>query len=349
MKIKSLAVSLVIATLGLTTLTACDPPYPPELVETMYEQNPVCESGEVSVKTDPALEVLVAPMNDTMVGLCPEMSLVSASDDSNLLITLDSSAVVDSEVYAATPLFVDAGVASINFASGVTLTLSLDVLFKILSGEITNWNDPAIVSLNKNVEVIDEPIIVNPVADKNSLEALESWAKLVGVAVPDSLLTSPEITPTIDLFATEEGTISILPLSSVMNQGLAPVTIKVKSKNLNAVIAPSDLTAFAGASQFKATAKGGILTLNQDATLEPELPKGAEKADLPYQAVFFGWQVLRGEDNLLARAAGRFILRMDEQGTLPSFSLIGLPTKIRQAATKLISTGLTLPKVEIKK
>ena len=62
-----------------------------------------------------------------------------------------------------------------------------------------------------------------------------------------------------------------------------------------------------------------------------------------------GWQVLAGTDNLKTRAVGRFLLRMDEQGTLPGASLIGLPTKLRQASTALVSKGLRLPKVTIKK
>lgn len=347
--LKRLVGVAIIATLGLTTLTACDPPYPPELIETIYEQNPVCEPGAVTISADSSLETLIGPLNDTMVGLCPEMSLDQVTENGQLVVTLDTSVVSDSNTFAAAPIFADAGVAVINFSSGVSVTLSLDVLFKILSGEITTWNDPAILSLNKKIDPIDEPIVVNPVADQNALGALEAWAKLTGVSVPEALLTEPSESPVIDLYSTEEGTISILPLSNVLSQGLAPSSIKVASKNLNAVVPATDLSVFAGASQFVAKDDSGKLVLNQDPTLEPELPKGAEKADIPYQAVYFGWLALSGEDNLQTRAAARFLLRMDEQGTLPAASLVGLPTKIRQAGTKLVSKGLTLPKVEIKK
>lgn len=349
MKIKSIAGALLIATLGLGTLTACDPPYPPELIETIYEQNPVCEAGEVPVEAAGKLEQLVGPFNDTMIGLCPEMSIVSGSDNAEIKITLDAPDATDSTIYAATPLFVDGGVAVVYFSSGVNLTLSLDVVFKVLSGEITNWNDPAILKLNKKIDPIDLPVIVNPIADRDSLAALEKWAKIAGVNVPAQLLVSTEVNPTVDLYSAEEGTISILPLSDVLNQGLTPSPIKVKSKYLTATVAPTDTTVFAAASQFKAKAEGAVLTLTQDPAVTPELPKGAEAADLPYQAVFFGWQILSGEDNLRTRAAGRFLLRMDEQGTLPSVSLVGLPTKMRQAATALVSKGLKLPKVTIKK
>jgi hypothetical protein len=340
---KRIVGAVLIAALGLATLTACDPPYPPELVETIYEQNPVCEAGVVPVKALGRTEQLVSTFNDTMVGLCPDMSVELNNENPELTITLDDPSTIDG-VYAATPLFVDGGVAVTSFSSGVTLTLSLPVLFKILSGEITTWNDPQIIKLNKKIDPIDLPIVVNPVADRKALEALENWAKLTKVAVPATLLTTGEDSPTIDLLSVEEGTISILPLSDVLNQGASPSSIKAGK-----VVAPTDTSVFAGASQFKATNKGAILHLVQDPTIEPELAKGAETADTPYQAVFFGWQVLAGTDNLKTRAVGRFLLRMDEQGTLPGASLIGLPTKLRQASTALVSKGLKLPKVTIKK
>lgn len=349
MKLKRITGALVVASLGLIGLTACDPPYPPELIETIYEQNPVCEPGAVKILAQDNLEQLIAPFNDTMVGLCPDMSIEASVEEHSIRLTVNADSAIGNQVYAATPLYVDAGVAVINFSSGVNLNLTLDVLFKILSGEISNWNDPAVTALNKGTEVIDMPITVNPESDSSALQALKNWAALAEIAVPDSLLTEGIATPTIDLYATTEGTITILPLSSVLNQGLTPCPIKVASKNLNATVSPNDSSVYAGASQFVAKDVDGILKLTQDPTLEPEMPKGAETTDKPYQAVFFGWMVLEGNDNLLDRSVGRFLLRMDEQGTLPSVSLIGLPSKIRQAATKLVSKGLTLPKVEIKK
>jgi len=340
---KRIVGSLLIATLGLATLTACDPPYPPELVETIYEQNPVCEPGVVSVKALGRSEQLVSTFNDTMIGLCPDMSIELNNSDPALTIQYEQPEGING-VFAATPLFVDAGVAVTTFSSGVTLNLSLPVLFKILSGEITNWNAPEIVKLNKKIEQIDLPIVVNPVADGKSLEALTNWAKLTKVQIPSKLLTTPESNPNIDLLNVQEGTLSLLPLSVVLNQGFSPSSIQAGT-----LVAPSDTSVFAGASQFKATPKGSSVQLVQDLALEPEIAKGAEKADTPYQAVFFGWQVLTGEDNLTTRAVGRFLLRMDEQGTLPGASLIGLPSKIRQVSTNLVSKGLKLPKVTIKK
>lgn len=340
---KRIVGTVLIAALGLATLTACDPPYPPELVETIYEQNPICEAGLVPVKALGRAEQLISTFNDTMIGLCPDMSIEINNENPELTVSLDKPSSIEG-VYAATPLFVDGGVAVTSFSSGVTLTLSLPVLFRILSGKINSWNDPQIIELNKKVDPIDLPIIVNPVAHLKALEALENWAKITKVPVPTTLLTVGEDSPTIDLLSVEDGTISILPLSDVLNQGASPSSIKAGN-----VVSPTDTSVFAGASQFKATNKGAILNLVQDPSIEPELAKGAESADTPYQAVFFGWQVLAGTDNLKTRAVGRFLLRMDEQGTLPGVSLIGLPTKIRQAATTLVSKGLKLPKVTIKK
>ena len=335
--------AVLIATLGLATLTACDPPYPPELVETIYEQNPVCEPGVVPVKALGRAEALVSTFNDTMIGLCPDMSVELNNESPELTIGFEEPTQTK-DVYAATPLFVDGGVAVTTFSSGVTLTLSLPVLFKILSGEITNWNDPAILKLNKKIDPIDLPIVVNPSADRNALMSLENWAKLTKVSVPENLLVSAEENTSVDLLSLEDGTISIMALSDVLNQGATASAIKT-----DVVVTPSDTTVFAGASQFRVTTKGALLELQQDLSISPELPKGAETADVPYQAVFFGWQVLSGSDNLKTRAVGRFLLRMDEQGTLPSASLIGLPSKIRRAATNLVSKGLKLPKVTIKK
>ena len=349
MKIQRIIGAVVVASLGLATLTACDPPYPPELIETIYEQNPVCETGVVPIKAEGKTEQLVPTFNDTMAGQCPDMSITLANANPEIYFSYSTPTASEADVYAATPLFVDGGVAVINFSSGVSLTLSLEVLFKVLGGEIENWSDPAIVALNKKIDPIDLPVLVNPVADSNSLEALKNWAAIAKVAVPENLLVQGQSNPEIDLASLEEGTLSILPLSEVLNQGATPSSIKVKSEFLNGVVAPTDSSVFAGASQFKASQKGPILELVQDPSLTPELPKGGEIADVPYQAIFFVWQVLKGTDNLRTRAVGRFLLRMDEQGTLPGYSLIGLPRKIRQASTALVSKGLKLPKVTIKK
>ena len=349
MKIKRIVGAAVIAALGLATLTACDPPYPPDLVETIYEQNPVCDSGVTRVLADAKLSGLVANFNDTMTVSCPELSLAAAVDNPNMFLTVDEELVHRDNVFAATPLFADAGVAAITFADGSSLNLGLETLFKILAGEITVWNDPVIQKENKNSVIPETAIIVNPVADEASLKSLVNWAKLCGIKVSDNLLTRGEKSPIIDPFSEGEGSISIIPLSEALAAGVIPAAIKVSSKHLKATVAPSDTTVFAAASQFKSKVVNGALTLELDPTISPELPKGADAADVPYQAVFFGWQVFVGKDNLKDRAVGRFLLRMDEQGTLPTASLIGLPSKIRQASTKLISVGLKLPKVTIKK
>lgn len=349
MKLKRIVGAAVIAALGLATLTACDPPYPPELVETIYEQNPVCDAGVTDVLADAKLSGLVTNFNDTMITSCPDLSLASVTENPNMFLTVDSALLNSDKIFAATPLFADAGVAAITFADGSSLNLGLDTLFKILAGEITVWNDPIIQKENKNSVIPESPILVNPVADEAALNALINWAKLSGIEVSDNLLTQGEKSPGIDPLSTGEGSISIVPLSEALAAGVIPAAIKVSNKYLKATVAPSDTTVFAAASQFKSKAVNGVLKLELDPTIMPELPKGADTADVPYQAVFFGWQVFVGKDNLKDRAVGRFLLRMDEQGTLPTASLIGLPSKLRQASTKLISVGLKLPKVTIKK
>ena len=349
MKIRQSITAAVLALTATLSLTACDPPYPPELIQAMYEEHPVCEEGEIAVSIDKGLESNFASLQETMDAGCPGMSIVGTFKSAPITITSNQEAVSKDGVYAATPWYVDAGVAVVNFADGIPITLTPAILFQILAGEITVWNDPAIAAVNKKIRLPETEISVNPIADENSLVALKNFAEVAGVDTSKELQVTAKPNPEVDLLSTDEGMLTITSLSQATAQGVTPIAMQISTKHIKAVVAPSDTSVFAAASQYRIKVTNGITELTYDEAATPELPKGAEKADLPYPAVFFGWLTLSGSDTTLARSVARFLLRSDEQGTLPGQSLVQLPNKLKQSGTDLVSKGLTLPKLEIKK
>ena len=349
MSAKRIILAVTAALVAATTLTACDPPYPPELLEAFYDQNPVCETGNVPVSVDQNLSTLVPSWQDTMTGSCPDMSISIASSASNVNISSDLNSIKSPNVYAYAPYFVDAGVATVTFASGTVINFSLKSLFDILSGKITTWNAPELAKENPQLKIPSSPITVNPEADSEALAALENWAKLEGVAVPSTLLTTPKPNLNFDLTTSGEGEISIVRLSTAEAASVAPSAIVVNDKYLKGTVLASDSSAYSGASQFVSKSKAGKVSLKLDRTLSPEPPKGADKADLPYSAVFFGWISLSGKDNTLDRSVARFLLRSDEQGILSQGSIGILPTAIRISSLDAVSVGLKLPKMKVKK
>ncbi|MFM2321144.1 MAG: hypothetical protein RL612_291, partial [Actinomycetota bacterium] len=98
-----------------------------------------------------------------------------------------------------------------------------------------------------------------------------------------------------------------------------------------------------GASMFRATASEGIVLLAFDAKAKPVAPEGVDVAPAPYQAVSIINLALSGIDSLKTRAAARYLLRQDSQGSLGLSTVVGLPENLRIIALTEVSKGLPEP------
>jgi hypothetical protein len=96
---------------------------------------------------------------------------------------------------------------------------------------------------------------------------------------------------------------------------------------------------------FKSTVSGSFISLKFDPKAKPQAPEGIAVAPLPYQALALINLRLVGEDNLITRAAARYLLRQDSQGSLGLSSVIALPESLRAIALSTVSVGLPQPTI----
>jgi len=347
MKLSRIAGALTIVAIGLATLTACDPPYPPELQVKISEQYPVCTAGEVPLGLASNVADALPTFQDVMSTNCPDMMVSAGDTNSPIQISRELSEITKDDTYATVPYYLDGGAAVVNFSDGSEVTLSLKTLFAILSGSITDWSDKAITKENRNVALASLPITVNPVSDGPSLQSLEDWAKIDGVTIPSTLLTKAGDTSTFDFYSSADGEITIVPISYASNQAFPMVSISVKNKYETGLVTPSTDSLYAAGTQAVTKVSGGKLSATIDPAKAPLPAPGNDKADLPYQAAFFGWMTLSGKSNALDRSVARYLLRQDAQSALINVSISSLPTSLRLAATNLVSVGLKLPKKAI--
>lgn len=113
-----------------------------------------------------------------------------------------SDAALDAEEMAAAeercagpvlemPLYISpiAVIYNLPELNDTTINLEPDTLAQIFNGEITNWNDPAIVEANPDVELPDLPII--PVNRSDDSGTTENLTEYLSAAAPDSWTHDP--------------------------------------------------------------------------------------------------------------------------------------------------------------
>ncbi|MFM2277092.1 MAG: hypothetical protein RIT12_488, partial [Actinomycetota bacterium] len=111
-----------------------------------------------------------------------------------------------------------------------------------------------------------------------------------------------------------------------------------------AIVANPDLAGIQSATtQWKYSESDAGVAVVLDPSVEPTPAEGSDIIDNPYQAIYPVNFYLCGEDQLSTRAVGRFMLRLDSQGSLGGSYYAPLPEAIRIASLMRISKGLPTP------
>lgn len=331
-RVSKAVVGIVAASL---LLTACDPPMPPEVRAALEEQTFTCESGETQFF---ATETVAAVAGDWTASIelnCPGMTLVSQPVDSEAVELAVGGE--RSGAYAAVPFAVDATVLVVALSDITDVALSAEVVEKIWAGEITAWDDPAIVKLNPNFAMPSTPITfgIDPAVTRP--EVFEQWL---------SRLAGREIrlgTGTAGLDSLAEGSLVLTDYSTAME--LSATMAGIVSDKI--AVAPNIESINSGASMFKTKADNGIISSELDPKAKPIPPAGVNAAPAPYQAVWLLELKLFGTDSLKTRAAARYLLRQDSQGSLGMSNVVAIPENLRLAAIEVVSVGLPKPQISI--
>lgn len=334
--------TLLSATLALTaslSLTACDPPMPPEVLASLAEQTYTCVEGNSDLAAIPAVAAVAADWQFSVESNCPGMTItpVGEATPQTTLQIHESNVAALGQSFTSVPFALDAVVLAVSLPDITDVHLSAEVISKIWAGEIVNWSDPAIAKLNASFEMPDLPISFGNELDSSAAAPLTEWlGRLAGAPVE---LNGGEAN--LDNFA--EGALVLTKFSKASEYSATMVAIVTEAAPDGVLPAAESIST--AATMFQADIANGETKLTFDVEATPIAPDGINEVPEPYEAVTTISLSLVGEDNLGTRAAARYLLRQDSQGSLGLSYVIALPEKLRAIALAEVSKGLPQPTI----
>jgi hypothetical protein len=252
------------------------------------------------------------------------------------------------------PLAVEAGVLVYMESDLSSFSVSPKSLAGIMNGTITNWNQLA--ADNPGTEIPDLPITIVPQADSLALKSLTDYSAAQGNPVTSSVFTAVDH-PSLDFYSAmdeaggyrvptlQEGQMAIIPNSYAVALGLyaASIYLGMDKETESPLLATPDLAGiYAGSTQWKVEKDANSIKLALDPSIEAQPAPGFDSAPPPYQAIY-PVNYVTCNSSLLPNAIGRFILRLDSQGSLGASNYAQLPEYIRIESLTMISKGLPTP------
>ena len=337
MKRSLAALSMIL--IGSFALTACDPPMPPEVLASLAEQSYTCEAGDTQLYATPVVAAVAVDWQYSVEASCPGMTITPveiATASTALQINRLGLASVG-QAFSEVPFALDAIVLAVNLPDITNVVLSADAIEKIWAGQITNWNDAVLTKLNPNFELPDLPISFGSDAEVGDTSAFTDWmSRLSGKAFE-------MIGGTASLADFNEGSIVLTKYSAAADLFATTAAI-VTDPKLEAVAAAGENISSA-ATMFKTNDNNGKVELTFNPQAKPIAPAGVNVAAAPYEAVTLIMLSLVGEDNLKTRAAAKYLLRQDSQGSLGLSSVIALSETLRAVSLAVVSIGLPMPTI----
>ena len=350
MKSKSkVVVSIAISAGAVLSLTACDPPMPPEVIAALAEQTYTCVdgTGKIAFTSGFTSDVYQGFVDSLTYSDCATSMFLEPTDsfaDADLIVSDYAPDVSECQPVSTVPFALDAGVFLYQLADAGSVNFSIETAKRVLSGEITNWSDPALVEDNPQTTMPDLPLTLRLDADENALKSV------IGLAFGDNDLSRTQIVGAkqndVNLFTyPEEGELVVAPNSFAVALGLYPVNIRVNNGDptLPENLATPDANGFFSAgTQLVPTVTGDSVTLKLDPSIAPTPPQGLDEISQPYQALY-PVNMYKCEDTLVNRALSRFLLRLDSQGSIGFSSYIQQPESSRTSGLTVVSKGLPTP------
>lgn len=335
---RSLA-ALTMILIGSVTLAACDPPMPPEVLASLAEQTYTCEQGDSQLYAIPAVSAVAADWQFSVESNCPGMTITpvdGATAETVLQINRLGQASVGTS-FSEVPFALDAVVLAVNLPDITNVILSAEAIEKIWAGQITNWNNPELTTLNPNFELPDLPIAFGTDTEVGDTSAFTDWMKRIG----GKSFAMDGGTASLEEFI--EGSLVLTKYSSASDLFATVAAIVTDSKQEAVSAAAENINS--AATMFKSKNVAGRVELTFNPKAKPIAPDGVNVAAAPYEAVTLIMLSLVGEDTLKTRAAAKYLLRQDSQGSLGLSSVIALPESLRSVALAVVSVGLPLPTI----
>ncbi len=346
-KIKSIKL-VAILLLVSPTLTACDPPMPPEALAALAEASFTCVEGDTLAYFSEEVAEGAPFLAENLAMNCPGMSYtIVESAQAQLTAGIDVQARSTADAYATVPYAIESGVFVITSSAGASALFSAATIQGILDGSVTTWNDPSILADNEGQAPLEGPLTFVNVSEKETVAALEIWYQHYSGKDLEHTIEERTNVTLADYENLPEGSIAYMPgavFTALSN--VAMVTPMAANLLIDAEEYPfgatPDLTSIqTAASQWKTTKTETAVTVELDFAAKPVPPVGFDEAPAPYQIIYPVNLSLFGTDNLSARATARYLLRQDSQGSLTLVA--SLPVTVRAEALAFISKGLPTP------
>ncbi len=343
MQARALTTISIAAALSLG-LTGCNPPMPPEVLAALTEQTYTCENGESSLWLPSAIADQSMGWADSMSFACEGMTLVPAANEASTSILVSDLAQPASTCspYARVPFALDAAVIAFNVDGVGNLTLTPKLAEEILSGAVTDWSDPKVAAVNPGFEFTPGPISVVAPTQENTLKSFSTWmSRLNGGAFNTGLLTPVTSTDPAEVLAIPSGGVALVPFShAALNFALVAV---IQTTDDAAMLANPDAVGIATAgTQLKITKSTNRVAIELNPAAKALAPEGIDEVPTPYQAIYSVDMSLCGDESLATRAAARFLLRQDSQGSLGASFMLPLPERVRVESLAEVSKGLNI-------
>ena len=330
-------IKVIALAIGATfLLTACDPPMPPEVRAALAEQSYTCEPGDTQLAAVAPVAAVAGDWQASVETNCPGMTITPVAENAPEAELQVGQANAGSAAYATVPFAIDAVVIAVSLTDITQVNLSADAIAKIAAGQITSWDDPELAALNPNFSMPATQISYTNLLSAAQAAPLTDWLnRISGKDVSLGATAAKAGTMQTD------GSLIVTTYSAAMNDGLQMVAITAEVGSDGVV--PESGSIGSAATMFTSKVSGGNVALNFDAKQKPIAPEGVAVAPAPYQALSVYNLYLTGTDSLKTRAAARYLLRQDSQGSLGLSTVIGIPESLRVVALDVVSKGLPEP------
>ncbi len=340
------------AVLTIFLLAACTPPMPPEVLASLQEQDVYCGENPVDIAVTDS--VLIA-FSDTIEGYkayCPESIINVSTDITNADIIISDESISNIEMCATAtvkvPVISEAGVLIYNTQGYDGVIVDGETTLKILSGQITNWNDPAIGAANPDLALPDLAIQIFKTDTANAAETgFIDWMKRLSGQTnfnyadsAQTLITDQEIAL---LVSETEGAVAVVANHVAIDNNALIAGVQVADGSI--IADPPSFSS--GASKTDWTDDSGITS----ALINPEkaavAAEGSDEIALPFEGIGFYNMGFCNSANLNTSQAaiGRYLLRQDAQGTLDIYGLTPLAESLRLHVATIIGEPLPQPDI----
>lgn len=352
MKIKKKMSIVSILIFALFSIASCTPPIPPDVLASFAEKDVQCANGEVLVGSSELAAIAIQSSIDLYLSYCPESKVTTTTDvaQANLLVTDYSAKEPEmcSTASAITPVMSKTSTL-VYFVSGFDgLVFSPETVQSIISGKITNLNDPQIVATNENFELTNQPITLFGINKPSASDSayLEWVGRQTGQNVNQVKATElfDEYSVLVEKMLVTEGAFAVLPSNVIYDNVLTFSNLRIQDVDVL-----FETTSFgSAASQFVTEEQGDVLKTTLDPSITPQLDAGQESASAPWQGIsIFDVGMCTADDaEQSVRKFMRFMLRLDNQGQFETFGYFPLTESVRLKAAEIIARPLPSPSID---